>query len=373
MQTRLQLLHSWTSQLQQLLPTTRLTQVRVLALFSLGLLWAESTTLLRIAARLPLAVQDLSTEKRLRRWLANAHLDVAPCWDPLAQALVARQGQRDLLLVLDPTTQTQVATVVMLGLVVQRRALPLAWRVLPNQTAWDTTQQAVIAGLCQRVAAVLPLGTTVTLVADSGLASVDLLDLCGDLGWHYVLRLSVDAQQGVHVRLADGTVCPAWSLVRGRRQRWFGHVQTFKAHGWRPVDVSIVWPARYDQPWVLISDRPAGAARVREYRRRMRIEAFFEDCKARGWELERSKLTDRARLDRLLLVVALASWWQHLLGAQVIKRGVRRWFDRPGRRDLSLARLGRRWMGYLLDRDHLPPLPFRYCAAGHHWTCRWAF
>jgi hypothetical protein len=373
MQTRLQLLHSWTTQLQQLLPSTRLPRVRVLALFSLGLLWAESTSLVRIAASLPLGVQDHSTERRLRRWLANVHLDVAQCWDPLARALVARQDQREVLLVLDPTTQTSVATIFTLGLVVHRRALPLAWRVLPNQSAWGTSQQAVIAALCRRVAVVLPWGTTVTLVADSGLTSVDLVDLCRELGWHYVLRLSVDAQQGVHVRLADGTVCPAWRLVRGRGRRWFGTVQTFQAHGWRQMELSSVWPARHEQPWVLISDRPAGPARVREYRRRMRIEAFFEDCKSRGWDLERSKLTERARLDRLLLVVALASWWQHLLGAQVIKCGWRRWFDRTDRRDLSLARLGRRWMGYLLDRDHLPPLLFRSCPACRQWTCRWAF
>ena len=373
MQTRLQLLHSWTSQLQQRLPAVRLTRVRVLALVSLGLIWAESTALVRMAASLPLGVQDLSTERRLRRWLTTAHLDVAQCWDPVAQALVARQGQREVLLVLDPTTQTRVATIVVLGLVVHKRVLPLAWKVMPQQTAWEESQQAVIAKLCRRVAAVLPLGTTVTLVADSGLTSVALLDLCTALGWHAVLRLSVDAQQGVHMRLADGTICPAWHLVRGKRQRWFGTVDTYKAHGWRRVELSIVWPRRFAQPWVLLSDRPAGPARVREYRRRMRIEAFFEDCKGRGWDIERSKLTDRTRLDRLLLGVALASWWLALLGLRVMRRGYRRWFDRPERRDLSVARLGRRWLGYLLERDHLPPLPFRWCASLHRWTCRWAF
>ena len=56
MQTRLQLLHSWTRQLQSLLPQLRVTRVRVLALLSLGLLWAGGIQLGRVAAQFPLAV-----------------------------------------------------------------------------------------------------------------------------------------------------------------------------------------------------------------------------------------------------------------------------------------------------------------------------
>jgi hypothetical protein len=371
MQTRLQLLHSWTRQLQQLLPTLRVTRVRVLALFSLGLLWAETCAVGRVAASLPVAVRDLSSERRLRRWLANEQVDVWPCWEPLAHALVAQHGQRAVLLGLDPTTQTNRATIMVVGMCVHRRILPLAWTVLPNQTAWAQPQHVYITQLCQRVADLLPVGTRVTLVADSGLASVELVDLCRQLGWDYVLRLSVDAKQGMHVRLADGDVVPAWSLVRGKRQRWFGTVDAFKAHGWRTLELSIVWPRRHAQPWVLISSRPAGPARVREYRRRMRIEAFFEDCKTRGWHLERSHLADHARLDRLLLVLVLAVWWLALLGQQVIKDGLRAQFDRHDRRELSVVRLGRRWVGWLLDREQLPPLPFVH--RPHGWTCRWSF
>ena len=80
MQTRLQLLHSWTDQLQSLLPQVRVTRVRGLALLSLGLLWAGRVPLSRIAAALPLPVQDLSTERRLRRWLANAQIPVVATW-----------------------------------------------------------------------------------------------------------------------------------------------------------------------------------------------------------------------------------------------------------------------------------------------------
>ena len=77
MQTRLQLLHAWTRQLQTMLPGMRITRVRNLALLSLGLLWAECVSLGRIAAMLPCTVTDLSTETRLRRWISNHCMPVA--------------------------------------------------------------------------------------------------------------------------------------------------------------------------------------------------------------------------------------------------------------------------------------------------------
>lgn len=371
MQTRLELLHTWTLQLQQMLPAMRVTRVRVLAMLTLGLIWAESSSLPRIAAALPLPVQDLSTERRVRRWLAHRRVAITPTWQVVLGALLARLGQRELILVFDPTPYNSRQTLLVLGLVVHKRVLPVAWHVVPGREDWAQPNTRYLGRLCRRVRAVLPAGTSVTLLVDRGLASADIVDLCRDLGWHYVMRLSVDAKQGLHVRLPDGTIGPAWGLVAGRGQRWQGAVAAFKAAGWRAANLTIVWPRRYDQPWLLLSDRAAGPARVREYRRRIQVEAVYEDCKSRGWWLEGSKLSARNRLNRLLLALVLALWWCHLLGQQVIRSGQRHRFDRPNRRDLGVLRLGRRWMRFRLDRDHLPALPFHVQAG--RWVCRWRF
>lgn len=371
MQTRLQLLHSWSLQLHLLLPQLRVTRVRILAVFSLGLLWAGGVQLGRVAAHLPFSVQDLSTERRLRRWLANRQMPVVSTWQPLLAAFLARSRQQDLLLVFDPTPYRDQATVLLLGLVVHKRVLPVAWHVVPGQSAWKHGTWPYLARLCRRVAAVLPADTQVTLLLDRGLVGAEVVDLCQELGWHFVMRLSVDARQGVHVRLADGRVVPAWHLVAGPGARWQGPVAVFQRDGWRTAQLTIHWPRRYEQPWVLLSSRPAGLARVHEYRRRTQVEAFYQDCKSRGWDLEASKLGERNRLNRLLLALVLALWWCHLLGQQVLRRGMRRQFDRTDRRDLSVLRLGRRWMEWMLAHEHPPPLPFRYQFA--HWSCRWSY
>ncbi|MBX5446683.1 hypothetical protein [Sphaerobacter sp.] len=212
-----------------------------------------------------------------------------------------------------------------------RRVLPLAWHIVPGQTVWAHPTAAYLARLCQRVAAVLPPGVTVTLVVDRGLASAVVIDCCQRLGWHWLMRRNLDARQGVRIRLPDGTVCPAWAYVPGPGRRWAGPVAAFQTQGWYAAQLTIIWPVRYREPWVLLSDRPAGPARVREYRRRHQVEAVEQDCKTRGRNLEASKLTARNRLNRLLLALFLVLWWTHPLGQQVVRRGERRRFDRADR------------------------------------------
>ena len=171
MQTRLELLHGWTAHLQQPLPTMRVTRVRVLAVLTLGLIWAESSSLPRIAAAVPLPVQDLSTERRLRRWLANLRVAVTPTWHVVLGALLARLGQRELLLIFDPTPYDSRQTLLVLGLVVHKRVLPVAWHVVPGREDGTQPTTCYLDRLCRRVGAVLPAGTSVTLLVDRGLAS----------------------------------------------------------------------------------------------------------------------------------------------------------------------------------------------------------
>ena len=103
---------------------------------------------------------------------------------------------------------------------------------------------------------------------------------------------------------------------------------------------------------MLLSDLPAGRARVQAYRRRMRVESSFQDFKRRGWDIEGTVITDRARLDRLLLVLFLGVWWVSHLAASCMHEGQRDRFDRHDRRDKGIFRLGRLWLHDVLRRDH---------------------
>lgn len=369
MPPRLRLLHSFTAQLEHLLPDVRVTQVRPLALLVLGLLWAGTVSLPRIAASLPLPATVPSSERRLRRWLANPAVAVNRLWAALLPSLLAGLTRREVTLVFDPTAQGGRATLLVLGVVDRRRVLPLSWRVLPQHDPWPQPQTLYLEAMIDEVRAALPPDCTVTLLADRGITSVDVVDLCRAVGWHYVLRANAGPHQRDRVLVADGTERAVWDLVTDPGQRWGGWVRLYKTAGWRRVGLTIHWDRHAREPWVLVSDRAPGPARVRDYRRRMRCEATYADCKGRGFDLERSKLADLARLDRLLLALAVAYWWAEQLGLRVIRHGQRRRYDRADRRDLSVLRLGRTDLQTRLDAGHAPPLPFQ--RHGQTWRYVW--
>jgi hypothetical protein len=374
MQTRRRLWHLWRTQLRSLVPAVRATRVTNLALLTLGLLLAGTVSLPAVAAAIPLATRDPSRERRLRRWLANPAITVQALWTPLLPTLLAGKAGQDLRLIFDPTPytprlKTGAASILVVSLVHHKRSLPLAWRVLPQQQAWPAPQITYLRAMLTEIKAALPPSCTVTLLADRGITGPEVIDLCRELDWHFVLRVSVSPAQTNRVQVPDQPEGRLWELVPGPGQRWTGTVQLFKAEGWRTVNLTIRWDRDAHEPWVLVSDQPAGMARVRDYRCRMRAEATYQDGKSRGFQLNRSKLTDHARLDRLLLALHLAIWWSDQLGLRVIRRGQRRLFDRSDRRDLSVLRLARRAMAEALLHDRCPHLPFRW--DGTAWQFTW--
>ncbi len=370
MSRRMGLWHAWTSQLQQLLPGERITRVRVLALFSLGMIWAGTVRVNRSAAALPLGVRISSVERRLRRFLGNRFVSVATLWEPLLPALLRPWAGREVSLVFDPTPLGKHWTVLWIGIVVHRRVLPLAWTLVPQQESWPEKLAALFPVLVAPIAAALPPGTQVTLLGDRGVAGPTLIDTARDVGWEVVLRLNVGPKQAHRLLLEDGTEWRLWDWVATVGSGWSGPVAIFKSAGWRAGVLTIHRAKEQTEWWILFSTRPGGAARVREYRKRSRVEATFADGKRRGWDLERTHVTDQARLDRLLLVWHLALWWLHALGRHVIHRGDRPRFDRTDRRDCSLVRLGWLWLQRQLADDKPVPLLFRLSDTG--WVARGA-
>lgn len=368
MSRRLEVLHEWSAQVAALLPAERITRVRVLALFSLGMIWAGTVRVNQVAAALPLGVRVPSTERRLRRFLDNALVRVAALWQPLLPSLLSRWAGQEVLLVFDPTPYRGEWTVLWIGIVVHRRLLPLVWRLVPQQEPWPEKLATLLEPMLAEIAAALPTGCRVTLLGDRGVAGPTLIDAAQQRGWDVLLRLNVGQTQAHRLRLAAAGECPLWDVVGHVRSGWHAAGAIFKGAGWREGYLTVVQRPGRRERWVLFSTRPGGAARVREYTRRARVEATFADGKGRGWGLEQSRMRDPVHLDRLLLVWHLALWWLHALGRSVIRRGLRPHYDRTDRRDRSVIRLGWLWQRHELDHDRCPPLLFRHTAAG--WQAR---
>lgn len=351
MKASFHLWRQWSAQVHQLLPEVHRHRSKTLAFFVFGLVLSGK-------ARLPVIAEELlsissaktpSIERRLARFLANTQIVLAPIWTSLLAHLLLFFRDRRLAFVLDLTPLDDRACVVYRGLLVHSRLLPVGWQVMPLQETWEERQWAIVGTLLDRV---LPhLGQAeCTLIADRGLAGLPLVQLCQARGWHYLLRLSSQ-----HTWLPQsGKSARSWracaDLVSQRGHSWFGPALIWQDHPLAAF-LSAVWEPSFREPWVLLSDVPAGRARVQAYRRRMRVESSFQDFKRRGWDSEGTVLADRARLDRLLLVLFLGVWWVTHLAAACMHEGQRDRFDRHDRRDKGIFRLGRLWLHDLRRRD----------------------
>ena len=126
------------------------------------------------------------------------------------------------------------------------------------------------------------------------------------------------------------------------------------------------WGKEYDDPLYLVTNCSTGQEAVHWYKKRYRIETLFSDLKGRGFNLQKSGLRDPARIDRLLIAVALAYVWIIYLGEQVLANGMSKIIHRTDRCDCSLFTLGKRFLKYVLKNGMAIP-PFTLALTGNTW------
>ena len=344
------LLDHWTQQVKEVFPALHCYQQQTLALCVQGVVQSGSAVMQRVAEtlweQLTSETKMVSYERRLQRFVANERIDVQACWQTFLQHVLPHWHNKPVTLILDLTPYTEEATIVYLGILMQSRVLPLAWSVMPQQESWDQGQWEIVAHFFDLVAPHLS-SAHCTLLADRGLTCLTLIELCKRVGWHYVLRIKNEDWCRRRFGHTYGTWQQGKQVLSQPGKHWYGEVLLWQEHQFA-CWLSACWEPRYKEAWLLISDRPASHQRVREYARRMRVEATFQDHKSRGCLIECSQFKQRDHLDRWLLVVYLAIWWIAHLGSSCIHHGHRHQVDRTDRRDKGLLRIGRLWLKAIL-------------------------
>jgi len=148
------------------------------------------------------------------------------------------------------------------------------------------------------------------LLADRGFGRSELDRTCQRLAFHYVIRIEPDVW----------VECPSYRgklsnyPVRQGMQRVLADVQYRRQDPVRQ-NVVIYWklglPKKRDEPWFLMTDLKRKAEVLTTlYGKRMMVEELFRDDKNKrnGFSLRHTQITRAERLDRLLLILALAYW-----------------------------------------------------------------
>jgi hypothetical protein len=252
--------------------------------------------------------------KQVDRLLSNPGIDV---WDLFACWVPEIVGPRKSIVVamdwtdFDADGQATLA----LNLVTRHgRATPLMWLSVLKDELTDARNDYEDACL-RRLAAVLPAGVEVTILADRGFADAKLFGFLDDLGFGYVIRF----RSNILVGAADGPTRPAgdW-LGQGGRARKLRAARITAARC--PVGAVVCVQAKgMKEAWCLAASDAAATARtiITLYSKRWSVEPSFRDTRDLrfGMGLSTVHIGDPQRRDRLLLLNAFAVVLLTLLGA----------------------------------------------------------
>lgn len=315
----------WTESVSSHLPHLSRPQAAVLALWSLGIVLAQSCGLSQVSVLLALLLgqSEETLRQRLREWYYPAAdkagkkrctLEVSTCFAPLLRWVLAcwPEHQHELPLALDATTLGQRFTVLCVSVLVRGCAIPVAWKVLVyNQKgSWQPYWQALLAHLD----GVIPAEWTVLVLADRGLYAPWLYRQIVAQGWHPFLRINPGAKACL-----QGSDRWEWisHWLPASGQQWAARVACFADKKTR-LDCTLLLcrESGYEEPWVIVTDLPPQQVHAAWYRLRAWIEGGFKDYKRGGWGWQHTKMLDPERAERLWLALAVSTLWVVGVGSQ---------------------------------------------------------
>ncbi len=286
---------------------------------------------------------------RFRRWLKHDAHTVEGWFLPVAAALLANLAEQPLILAIDGSVVGRGCVALMLSVVYQGRALPLAWVVVRGKKG-HFPQATHCAFLAQLQPLITP-HADVTVLGDGEFDGTEFQALLRQLHWQYVCRTAPNVLMTVYGREWHiDALAPQRGELLAVRPAWMTAAQ------YGPVSILALWEAAYEAPIYLVTNMTDLDAAQALYRKRAHIETFFSDQKSRGFHLHKSHLSDPKRLTRLLIAACLAYLWIVYLGVCALRDDWLKRLHRRDRCDLSLFRLGLRLLTRCLKDDiPIPP------------------
>jgi len=284
---------------------------------------------------------DKSSIQQCSRWLQNPQVAQEQWLLPVTRALLGALAHRPLQLVFDGSVVGRGCQALMLSVVYHGRALSLAWVVI--KAPKGHFPQATHCALLSVIQDLMPAHAHVTVLGDGEFDGTRFQAQIQQAGWWYVCRTASNLRftaPGIHSHLGALGVAPDLTV-------FIEQASITGAH-YGPVNLLMVWDPPHHAPIYLVTNLATSAAALAAYRLRAHIETFFSDQKSRGFHLNRSHLSDPARLARLMMATCLAYLWVVYLGTWGRQDAWRTRIHRGDRCDLSLFQLGLRLLSYCL-------------------------
>jgi hypothetical protein len=193
------------------------------------------------------------------------------------------------------------------GVVVNKVAVPIVWRVLPQSTKRGNSNTTHRIELMKRLLRILPAQDIRALTMDREFAGTEWLLWLDYKGVNFVARIRKNA-------LVDGS--PA-----GNRR----HGNLLRSDKAKPVwgmalyfaGCRITGSNTRDEYLYVVSNRYHGKEATGLYKKRWGIEQVFSHFKKRGFDLETTHMTDASKIEKLFAVITLAFLVSYGWGCQM--------------------------------------------------------
>jgi hypothetical protein len=283
----------------------RLSQVKTLAALVSAALGVQRISLANIGRQMLGAAKHQI--KRTWRFCVNDRIETADAMRPIVAKLLKKRKKK-LLIAVDWVDikgfQTLLASVVLKG-----RSIPIAWATTTGHVyEGHRSRNAFEESLLLVLRSMIPRQIKVVILADRGFGRTALATFCQRQGFGYVIRIKPAVTVRLHGfrgQLLDYPVHKGIAKVLKR--------VSYRSDEAVVQNIVVRWPRdlpkKRDECWFLMTDQAGTACQLcRLYGQRMTIEQLFRDDKSKrnGWSLRDTRITKPDRLDRLLLVMAIA-------------------------------------------------------------------
>ena len=295
-----------------------------------------------------------SHQRRFQRFLKNKRIKPLKYYYPLLRAALSEWSLNDPIYVaLDVSDLKNGYVLIRLALIYRGRAIPVSWRVMKHNSTSVAYRDYKI--LLKQALIVLPAEHQIILLADRGFVHHKLVKFCRRQQWQYRLR----AKSTTLVRLPDRRVTNFGKLCPPPGEAHFYQAVHILGEEIGPVHLALANPPGDEKPWYVISDQPSSGFTLDEYGLRFDIEEGFLDDKSGGFQVESTKLDDPAAIERLFLVLAIATLHFTSVGVEVVNQQKRRWVDTHWDRGLSYFKIGWRWLRQQFRKNWPVFAPFK--------------
>jgi hypothetical protein len=309
----------------------------------------------KLAGRLPLPIKFESRRRAIQRFLIERALDISLLWLPIIKQIVDRKmseqkhrtrkknsvERKKIYLAMD-RTQWQDHNILMIAIIIDRRAMPIYWEFLDKKGCSNLAEQQQVL----RPVFELFSDYQIFLLGDREFRGVHFAAWLTQLKIKYVFRI----KGGTWVEKSNGQISLVNELECKSGSRYFHEsIKLTKIKGFGYSNLVVYRKRKYrgKQPkeaWYLVTNLDNSDAAIAAYSRRMGIEMMFRDCKLGGYNLEGSKASS-VRLNSLVLLIAIAYTQSCLQGNKYRSTATSEYIGRDEKLRGDTSSTSRFWLG----------------------------